>query len=101
VLPAVDRTQDEIENLFRYEFNDNKYLPPRMYISRGDRSDQIRVMFDYQNDIPFRPFTVKFRLEDQKNSALGAASISIVYDSISGGITNALDPGTSGEDFIR
>jgi len=61
-----------------------------MYISRGDRSDQIRVLFDYHNDIPFRPFSVKFKIFDQKNVVLGAASISIVFDSISGGITSAL-----------
>ncbi len=69
------------------------YLPPRMYISRGDRNDQIRVLFDYQNNIPYKPFTVKFKLIDQKNLGLSPGSISIVYDSISGGITSALHIG--------
>ena len=35
VTPIVQRTQDEIENLFIYEFSDNKYLPPKVYISIG------------------------------------------------------------------
>ena len=64
-----------------------------MYISTGERNDQIRVMFDYQNDIPFRPFSVRFKVTDQKILVLGTTSISIVYDSISGGISNALGTG--------
>ncbi len=58
-------------------------------------------MFDYQNDIPFRPFSVKFKLTDTKYTSLGATSISIVYDSISGGITSALNPDDGYEDIIR
>jgi hypothetical protein len=58
-------------------------------------------MFDYQNDIPFKPFTVRFRVTDPKNPTLGTSSITLVYDSISGGISNALSVGRENEDFIR
>ena len=50
-------------------------------------------MFDYHNDIPYKPFSVRFKVSDSKNLALGATTISVVYDSISGGITSALHIG--------
>ena len=47
-------------------------------------------MFDYQNDIPFRPFSVRFLIKDEKYSQLNPTSITLVYDSVSGGISSAL-----------
>jgi hypothetical protein len=58
-------------------------------------------MFDNHNDIFFRPFTVKFKVADTKNPALGTSSITILYDSITSGISSTPHPGERGEDFIR
>jgi hypothetical protein len=70
-------------------------------VSVGGRNDQIRVVFDYQNNIPFRLFTVKFIVTDPKNPSLGSSFITLVYDSIKGGISNALGIKTEEEDYIR
>ena len=64
IMPSVSRLQNDIENMFQYEFSDNKYLPPRIYISQGDRNEQIRVVFDYYNNIPYKPFVVTFKVKD-------------------------------------
>lgn len=72
-----------------------------MYISRGERNDQIRVLFDYQNDIPFRPFSVRFVIKDEKYPQLTPASISLVYDSVSGGISSALHVDENHQDVLR
>lgn len=87
--------------MFRFEFSDNKLLPARMYISRGERNDQIRVLMDYQNDIPFKPFSVKYTVRDDKYPQLGSGSISLVYDSVSGGISSALHMDEQSKDYIR
>lgn len=45
-------------------------------------------MFDYQNNIPYKAFKVDFRINDNKNNLSG--KISIVYNSITGGIKSAI-----------
>lgn len=42
-----------------------------MYISQGEKNEQIRVLFDYQNNIPYKPFVVTFKVNDVKNQSLG------------------------------
>lgn len=53
-------------------------------------------MMDYQNNIPYQVFNVKFTVNDLN---IGSASITVLFNSIAGGISNALNP-TGSNDFL-
>jgi len=68
-----------------------------MYFSQ-DASNirSYRIMMDYQNNIPYQVFNVKFTVNDLN---IGSASITVLFNSIAGGISNALNP-TGSNDFL-
>jgi hypothetical protein len=53
-------------------------------------------MMDYQNNIPYDIFNVKFTVNDPK---IGSSSITLLFNSVAGGISNALNP-NAGNDFL-
>jgi hypothetical protein len=68
-----------------------------MYFSQDSSNiESYRIVMDYQNNIPYQIFNVKFTVNDPK---IGSASITLMFNSIAGGISNALNP-SSGNDFL-
>ncbi len=56
-------------------------------------------MFDYQNNIPYKPFVVNYKINDKKNNMEG--KINIVYDSITGGVKSALYLNDKSKDRLK
>ena len=60
----------------------------------------MRVLFDYENNLPFYPFVCTFIVRDLLRWQLKEDRVSIVVDTLAGRVTSALFP-DQGEDRIR
>lgn len=97
ILPALQRTQNEVQNLFTVIFSNPQLTPFRMYFSQDQKNySSYRIVMDYHNDIPYNVFNVEFIAQDIR---IGSASLTLLFNSIAGGLSNALNP-DGGNDFL-